>query len=188
MTQLTQFKHKQFPMNWEWLLHEPGPLILVEGLKHYGIMEHPGKGSFANFDSWATELHVASVMTDDAVPWCGLFMGIIAKRAGWEEFIPDACYRARNWLLFGNSVDQAALGDILVFSRAGGNHVALYVGETKTHYAVLGGNQSNMVNIMLIEKERLVGAQRCPWRRLQPPNVRRVFVTEDGLLISTDEA
>lgn len=185
---LTDFKYKQFPMGWEWLLNEPGPKILLEALSHYGIMEHKGKGSFVNFDKWAKELHVQSVMSDDDVPWCGLFMGICAKRAGWSEYIPDACYRAINWLHFGNKLDEPELGCVMVYKRPGGNHTNLYVGETETHYAGIGGNQSNMVNITLIEKERALGYRECPWRYSKPTNIRsKIYVNKDGLLISKNE-
>jgi hypothetical protein len=43
-----------------------------------------------------------------------------------------------------------------VFSRKGGGHVGFYVGEDKTYFHVLGGNQSNAVNVMRIAKARCV--------------------------------
>lgn len=185
MTILTPFKYKQFPIEWEWLLQEPGPKVLREALSHYGIMEKPGKGSFADFDKWAKELNVQSVLYDDDVPWCGLFVGICVKRAGFEVVAHP--YRAKSWLKFGNPVLTPMLGDVLVFARKGGGHVGFYVGETLDAYAVLGGNQSNMVNITFIDKGRLINAQRCHWRIMQPPNVRQVFVTQTGEL-SINEA
>jgi cell wall-associated NlpC family hydrolase len=35
------------------------------------------------------------------------------------------------------------LGDVLVFRRGGGGHVALYVGEDEEAFHVLGGNQAD---------------------------------------------
>ena len=182
---LHPFKFKQFPIEWEWLLYEPGPKVLAEALRHYGIMEVRGKGSFPDFSKWAKELGVQSVMTDDDVPWCGLFVGICVKRAEFE--VVQHPYRAKSWLSFGNAVLTPMLGDVLVFERKGGGHVGFYVGETLDTYAVLGGNQSNSVNITFIAKDRLVSAQRCNWKIMQPPNVRQVWVTASGEL-STNEA
>lgn len=177
----------QLPHEWKWLYNEPGPKILTqEAIKHYGIMEHKGKGSFANFDKWAKELSVGDVMTDDDVPWCGLFIGICAQRTGWE--VPDQCYRARNWMSWGKPIAIPELGCVLIFKRPEGHHVGLYVGETETHYAVYGGNQSNMVSIVFIRKDRLIGARECDWKISKPENIRRLFVDINGALISNNEA
>ena len=66
------------------------------------------------------------------------------------------------------------LGHILTFTRNGGGHVGIYVGEDTTCYHVLGGNQSNQVNVMRIEKSRLSQARRTAWKIAQPSNVRVV--------------
>lgn len=185
---MTDFKHKQFPLEWEWLLREPGPKILLEAISHYGILEHPGKGSFPNFDRWTYELGISQVITDDDIPWCGVFVGICALRAGWD--VPLYPYRALQWLTWGQAATIPELGCVLVFNRKGGGHVGFYVGETNKEYAVLGGNQSNMVNISLIEKSRLMGQRECPWRIAKPGNIRPVHLAVDnaGRLISTNEA
>ncbi len=83
------------------------------------------------------------------------------------------------------------LGDILVFWRekktGWKGHVGMYVGEDKTHYHVLGGNQSDSVSIARIEKGRLLGARRCKWKVNQPPNVRVVKLAATGI-VTTNEA
>jgi hypothetical protein len=79
------------------------------------------------------------------------------------------------------------LGDVLTFKRNGGGHVGLYVGEDRTHYHVLGGNQNNQVNVMRIAKTRLHQARRTAWKIAQPSNVRKIELSNKGI-ISTNEA
>ena len=88
---------------------------------------------------------------------------------------------------------EAMLGDVLVYKRGRGGHVALYVGEDDTHYHLLGGNQSDSVNI--VRKTRspngpngLLAVRRAPWRQMQPPNVRKVILSPTGAPVSTSEA
>jgi uncharacterized protein (TIGR02594 family) len=185
MIYLPLHKAAQIPPEWKWLQQESGPKMLIEGLKQFGTMEHPGKGSFPDFSAWTRELGISDVMTDDDIPWCGVFMGIRAKRAGWD--VPEACYRAANWQFWGNHSNVPALDDVLVFVRPKGHHVATYIGENETEFAVLGGNQSNKVGIAFIAKDRLLASRRAPWKIAQPANVRRIFVNHSGV-ISTNEA
>lgn len=79
------------------------------------------------------------------------------------------------------------LGDILVFKRDGGGHVGFYVAEDKDYYHVLGGNQSDSVNITRIAKYRCVGIRRCDWKTAQPNAVKKYIVEASGK-ISTNEA
>lgn len=121
------------------------------------------------------------------IPWCGdLVQTIIALTVPGEAF-PINPFLARNWLKFGVPVDPC-YGSILVFSRPGSSfsgHVGCYVGETKTHYKVLGGNQSNAITDgALIQKGRLLGA-RMPKTYKDAP---RVKVNASGGVISTNEA
>lgn len=175
------------PEKYSWLQNEGAPKILLEALRHYGTLEHPGKGSNPNILEWAKEVGVLGWYTDDSIPWCGLFMGVVIKRCGYE--LPDGPLGARNWLKFGVSVpnDQAMLWDIMIFTRTGGNHVAFYVGETSTHFLIYGGNQSNSVGFAWIEKTRLLGVRRCKWKVSQPVNIRKIYFTEDrsGKLLNT---
>lgn len=48
------------------------------------------------------------------------------------------------------------LGDVLVFPRGAGGHVAFYVGEDSRHFHILGGNQDNQVSIILKAKQPLI--------------------------------
>lgn len=173
------------PAQYKWLLNEPGPRILTEALKTYGTAEKLGPGNNPSIMQWARDVGLDRVYAADKVAWCGLWMAYVAKQAGWDD--PYNPLWARNWLNFGTPQKQPALGDVLVFARGSSGHVGLYVGEDPAAYHVLGGNQSDMVMIKRIAKNRLLGIRRCPWRVNEPASVRVVKLAASGSL-STNEA
>lgn len=105
---------------------------------------------------------------------CGLFIAKVVSNAG-KDIVKNPLW-AQNWLNYGTKVDEAMLGDILVFKRTGGGHVAIYVGEDSTRYYCLGGNQGDEVNIVPILKMRCIGIRRTKWSIAQPASVRKVIV------------
>lgn len=173
------------PAQYAWLAKEPGPVILLAALKLYGTVETPGAKDNPTILGWAGELGVDDVYAHDSVPWCGLFVGIVTKRAGW--LVVKNPLWALNWSRFGNPADKPSLGDVLSFQRPGGGHVGFYVGEDSQAYHVLGGNQSDKVSIARVAKNRLYAARRCPWRISEPANVRPIKLAQTGKL-STNEA
>lgn len=179
---------KQLPEKWAWLAKEGAPKMLVEALRHYGVMEHVGKGSQADISAWAKEVGVSGWYTDDDIPWCGLFVGVVVKRGGYP-FTSAKLLAARLWLEYGKQVPtaSAALWDILVFSRPGGGHVGFYVGENDHAYLVYGGNQSNAVGFAWIDKARCIGVRRPAYKIGVPGNVRKIYLSETGFL-STNES
>jgi uncharacterized protein (TIGR02594 family) len=174
------------PSRYGWLAREGGPKMIVEALKLFGTMEKPGSANNPIIVAWAKEVgsEVADVYKADSIPWCGLFMAVVAKRAGKE--IPKHPLWALSWSAFGAKTDAPALGDVLVFTRSGGGHVGLYVGEDASAFHVLGGNQSDSVCIARIAKARLYAARR-PLYRVQPANVRSIRLEATGAL-SLNEA
>lgn len=178
----------KLPEKYSWLYDEMAPKALIEAIKHYGVLEHPGKGSNANIISWAHELNVNGYYSDDDIPWCGLFVGLVVKRAGYEIPSKLLSLGALHWLSWGTIIpsDKAMLWDILVFTRSGGGHVGFYVGEDKDNFLVYGGNQSNAVGFAWIAKSRLAGVRRYKWRVGPPLNIRKVYLNSNGV-ISTNE-
>jgi hypothetical protein len=79
------------------------------------------------------------------------------------------------------------LWDILVFKRPGGGHVGFYAGQRDDAFLVFGGNEANMVNLVWIAKDRLVGARRPVYKIGEPSNVRKIYLTDSGEL-SQDES
>lgn len=99
-------------------------------------------------------------------PWCG---GAVAK---WMQDcgidLPKHWYRAKAWSDWGVPLDHPAHGCVVVFERNGGGHVGLVVGEDPAgNLLVLGGNQSDSVNVRAFQRERVV-AYRWPEGRPLP--------------------
>ena len=175
-------------MNYDYLKKETAPQIFIQAYRLIGTKEIIGTIHNKTIMSWAKELVIEKIYTADEIAWCGLFMAIVCKRAGLEANItPKDALWALNWNKFGTKQSVAMFGDVLTFKRNGGGHVGIYVGEDDVCYHVLGGNQSNMVNITRIEKKRCAGIRRTNWRVKQPSNVRVIKVNASGF-ISKNEA
>lgn len=161
---------------------EPAWLTLARG--EIGVTEIAGPASNRTIMGWAKALGgwIASWYDNDDIPWCGLFVGWALASRGMKN--PKNLLAARSYEQWGKSLDHGAPGAILVFSRQGGGHVGFYVGEDAAAYHVLGGNQSNQVNVKRIGKGRCT-AIRWPEGALTRPG-RPVFFNADGDL-STNE-
>lgn len=168
----------------EFLLQEKSPKVLVEALKLYGVKEVQGTKNNFIILQWAKDLGLDKVYTEDSIAWCGLYISKVVSNAG--KNVVDKPLWAQNWNKWGTEVNEAMLGDILVFKRDGGGHVGIYVGEDTTRYYVLGGNQGDEVNIVPILKSRCIGIRRTIWSIAQPSNVRKIFIKIDKKL-STNE-
>lgn len=175
----------KLPVAYRWLEDEPGPVELKKALELFGTLETPGKKNNPVIMGWAEETH--TTYPGDETAWCGLFKSVVAKRAGWDYHPNGNALWARNWLSWGTKVQVAMLGDTLIFPRGQGGHVALYVGEDETHYHILGGNQSDTVNIVRKAKTPLLGIRRATWKIAQPANVRQIFLSAKGAPVSTKE-
>lgn len=158
------------------------PRMVREAMAMYGTTEVLGNGNNATILAWAKELGIK--YDSDSVPWCGLLMAVVAKRAKWD--VVKSPLWALSWKNFGKKVDKALLGDVLVFKRNGGGHVGIYVGESTNYYYVLGGNQSDKVNIMRIAKRRCVSINRPPYK-LMPATAIAYNYTDSGK-VSSNEA
>lgn len=160
------------------------PRIVKIGLSLIGTKEIIGSGNNATILSWALELGIENTYNADAVPWCGLLIGVVVLRSGRVP-VKNPLWAA-NWSNFGVPVEEPMLGDIIVFKRPGGNHVAIYIAEDATCYHILGGNQSDRVNIIRKKKSE-AWAFRRPVYVNQPACVKKYFVQASGE-ISTNEA
>jgi uncharacterized protein (TIGR02594 family) len=154
-----------------------------------GTREAAGAANSKTILGWAAKLGnkaLGIAYNADSVPWCGLFVAHCFRTATPTIPLPPIAVRASAWDAFG--VARApCLGAVLRFARDGGGHVAFAIGEDKTHYHVLGGNQGDRVSIMRIEKSRLV-ASRVPvgWVGAGQP-LPKMLATA-GVPVSSDEA
>lgn len=160
------------------------PRMIAEALKLYGTVETPGAGNNPTIMAWANETGLKSTYTADSVPWCGLFMAVVAKRAG-KPLVSSPLW-ALSWSKFGEQGGQPRLGDVLTFKREGGGHVTLYVGEDATCYHCLGGNQSDAVSITRIKKDRLYAVRRH--YAIAAPASAKPYVLAASGAVSSNEA
>ncbi len=162
---------------------EPAWLTVARG--QIGVHEIAGEKSHPAIMGWARAIGgwVKQYFVNDDIPWCGLFVGWALASRGLRT--PGNLLGARAYEHWGKELDRGALGAILVFSRKGGGHVGFYVGEDRTAYHVLGGNQSDQVCVKRIAKARCT-AIRWPDGALSRPG-EPVMLTEDGAL-SVNEA
>jgi len=97
--------------------------------------------------------------TSDEVPWCSSFVNWVMKQAKYPTTKSAA---AKSWRDYGTEC-SLHVGCLVVFKRKGGHHVGFCVGETPTMVRVLGGNQSNQVNVANYRKADLLNC-RLPFK------------------------
>ena len=108
------------------------------------------------------------------LPWCGDAVQTSIALTLPDEVLPANPYYALNWLKFGISMDEPALGAVLVFTRSGGGHVGFYSGENSQYYLVLGGNQRNSVSIAPVLRKQCVGIR---WPKTVPlPRTGKIII------------
>lgn len=148
-----------------------------------GTREIVGPKHNSKIVGWLAKLN--AWWRDDETPWCGVFVAHCMQEAKLP--FPTLYMRASSWGDYGANLrpDRLAPGAILVFTRTGGGHVGYYVGEDATHYHVLGGNQSNAVNISRIAKDRCTASR---WPRGVPVIGGPRWLNAAGAPVSRNEA
>lgn len=105
---------------------------------------------------------------DDETAWCASFVGYCLETAG---FTSTKKLNARSYLEYGIPTTKPEVGDIVVFWRGSKTswqgHVAFFIRQEGDNVSVLGGNQSNMVNISHYPKSQLLGYRKLPKTEMQ---------------------
>lgn len=98
----------------------------------------------------------------DEVAWCGAAIAWAADEARYERVSGWKACRAYAWLGVGTSIleENARIGDVVVFNFS---HVGLVDKIEGNYVYVLGGNQSDSINIT-----RFSRASVSSYRRLKP--------------------
>ncbi|MCY1453660.1 hypothetical protein D9M71_706690 [compost metagenome] len=92
---------------------------------------------------------------DDETPWCAAFVGAMLERAGIRSSRFES---ARSYLEWGQQLVNPVPGCIVVFTRQGGGHVGFAVGRDRSgNLLILGGNQSDAVNVKAFPVSRVTG-------------------------------
>lgn len=90
-------------------------------------------------------------------PWCAAFLNSVLKKSGHKT---TGSLAASSFRGYGKAVKKPAVGDIVVLK----GHVGIFAGHVnrngKRYVAVLGGNQSNRVQISYYPARRVVAYRR----------------------------
>lgn len=171
----------------------PGDAVKLDTMPWYqeavrltGTNEASGSANNPVIIDWAEQLDID--YAGDDIPWCGLFIAHCVGSTLTDESLPNGPLGARNWLQFGVEC-EAQLGAVMVFwrhRRSGWQgHVGFYAGEDSGAYHILGGNQSDSVNVARIARNRFLGA-RWPVTALSPSG--EIVVNEaDGALSQNEQ-
>jgi uncharacterized protein (TIGR02594 family) len=136
--------------------------------RFYGLREIAGNEN-NGFIQWAHSLCGLDPDTPDEVPWCSSFLNAIA----WMLRLPRSkSARARSWLAVGLPVNllHAREGDVVILKRGNSDagpevldapgHVGLFAGIEDKKILVLGGNQSDAVNVKPFSIASVLGIRR----------------------------
>lgn len=132
------------------------PFWLSEAWQELGQREIQGLRNNSRITAFISELGHASVARDET-PWCAAFVGAVLERSGIES---TRSLMARSYLEWGEDAENEALGSIAVLSRGANpiyGHVGFLVGSTDSRIWLLGGNQTNSVNVTGFSRSRLLG-------------------------------
>jgi uncharacterized protein (TIGR02594 family) len=154
------------------------PKWLIEAKKEIGVSEHTVAGSQAVDQMWIDSKLRGLVGTARKVPWCAGFVNAMLERAGIRSTRSDS---SRSYLAFGTVLNEPTYGCVVVFSRSGGGHVGFVVGKTEGgQLMVLGGNQSDAVNIKSFSLDRVTGYR---WPSGLPVDTRPLPIGDAALSV-----
>jgi uncharacterized protein (TIGR02594 family) len=130
------------------------PLWVVEAKKHLGLTEVHGSAHSPEILQMWRDIKRGGIK-DDETPWCAAFVGAMLERTGCRSSRFEG---ASSYLKWGTTIPEPVYGCIVVFTRKGGGHVGFVVGRTpKGELLVLGGNQSDAVNVKAFGLSRVSG-------------------------------
>lgn len=132
---------------------EPAWFAIAKG--ELGTTEYPS----AQHNPRILEYHATTSLnaTSDETPWCSSFVNWCVRKAGKSGTNSAA---ARSWMKWGKNLSEPREGCIVVFSRPPSpwsGHVGFFERRAGSHIVVLGGNQSNSVNLASYSDRRLLG-------------------------------
>lgn len=130
------------------------PAWVTEGRKLIGLSEVKGSQHSPEILQMWKDIKRGGIK-DDETPWCAAFVGACLERSGVQSSRYES---AKSYLQWGRSLVRPCVGCIVVFTREGGGHVGFAVGRDKLgNLLVLGGNQSDAVNIKSFKTDRVSG-------------------------------
>lgn len=130
------------------------PSWLIEARKHFGLSEVKGAAHNAEILKMWRDIKRGGIK-DDETPWCAAFLGAMLERVGVRSTRFES---AKSYLQWGVALTNPVVGCVVVFTREGGGHVGFFLGyDKKGNLMILGGNQSDGVNVRAFPVERATG-------------------------------
>lgn len=133
----------------------PGPPWFLRAQHEIGVREVSGPAHNPVILKYAEDARLPWVYTADEIAWCAIFVnamlerdGIVGTRSAW----------AKDFCKWGKKCDPKP-GCVAVFNRGkNGGHVGFFVqfNPDKSAILVLGGNQSNAVNLQWYDADQLI--------------------------------
>lgn len=145
-----------------------------------GVNHHPG---IVRMWKWIRR----GGIKNDEVPWCAAFVGACLEQVDIKSSRFES---ARSYLKWGRPIENPTPGCIVVFKRGSWQgHVGFVMGQDSGgNLLVLGGNQSDEVNVKAFSRHRVLG-YRWPRVLKEPSKVVMLPVIPKGLYgLSTKEA
>ena len=131
-------------------------------LNEYGVYEIVGAINSPRVMKYSKEIGLTWIK-DDETAWCALFVNWCLKKAGKPN---TGAVNARSFLKYGVSTTAPVLGDIVILWRGSKTgtlgHVGFFIHDTKNYIYILGGNQSDSVNITRFAKTQLLDYRKIP--------------------------
>ncbi|GAG61465.1 unnamed protein product, partial [marine sediment metagenome] len=129
-------------------------------MEFYGLREIVGAEDNPTIVNWFRDIGHSWVKNDETA-WCSCFINWLA----WKlELEMSTKLNARSWLEHGTVIQKPEIGDVVILWRdsitSWKGHVGLYAGFEHDTVYILGGNQSNQVNIKGYPSNRVLGYRR----------------------------
>lgn len=130
------------------------PLWLIKARTLVGLREIKGAKHAPEIVQMWKDIKRGGIK-DDETPWCAAFVGSMLERSGVKSSRFES---AKSYLDWGQVISSPVVGCVVVFTRQGGGHVGFAVGRDKAgNLLILGGNQSDAVNIKAFPVSRVSG-------------------------------
>lgn len=143
--------------------HTRNERLLVFAAGTIGTKEYKGAGKsnpeVEMYHAYAREDNDLTKGMSDDVPWCS------SVNCYWHEMVGMGSTNsktAKSWLKWGvSTLKNPTYGDSVVFDRGGWKgHVGIIVSWNSQYVWVLGGNQSDAINVTKYSRSRLVDIRR----------------------------
>jgi uncharacterized protein (TIGR02594 family) len=137
---------------------------IAEAWKLNGLRETPGPAHTPEIVQMWKDIKRGGIK-DDETPWCAAFVGAMLERVSIRSSRFES---AKSYLEWGQVIPEPCEGCVVVFTREGGGHVGFVIGkDARGNLLVLGGNQSNAVNVRAFPLSRVTG-YRYPSNLIAP--------------------